>query len=368
MRFGAMAAAWLVAGVAVAQAPMQKPERGDLTAPDYRQPANWICRPGVDDGTCSTNLDAMAIDAAGTRTPAPYRPAAAPPIDCFYIYPTTSNDPTIYSDLSPGAEEKRATHAQAARLSEQCRLFVPVYHSFTLTALHWALAGHAADVVDFDPPYRDVLAAWRDYLARDNKGRGVVIVAHSQGSILAKRLIAEEVDGKPAQKLLVAAYLAGNLDLTAKSFKAIKPCAAPDQSGCVVAWSSYVDKDPDAMTGARFYGNGKPGDPALCVNPAAVAGGRGMLKTYLSKPAIAPAADPPCVETIGQISAECVTDAVGSVLRVRTEPGRYQPLLDAALKASGAIPSWGLHTLDINLVQGNMIDLIAQQSAAWRVR
>ncbi len=31
---------------------------------------------------------------------------------------------------------------------------------------------------------RDVKAAWNDYLARDNKGRGVVLIGHSQGSLI----------------------------------------------------------------------------------------------------------------------------------------------------------------------------------------
>ena len=43
-------------------------------------------------------------------------------------------------------------------------------------------------------------------------------------------------------------------------------------------------------------------------------------------------------------------------------------MIDAALDAVGSIPSWGLHTLDINLAQGDMIELIARQSAAWAKR
>src|SRR5205807_1830581 len=107
-------------------------------------PGNWICRPGVDDGTCSANLDAMAIDAAGQRALAPYQPAKDPPIDCFYVYPTASTDPTLYSDLVPDTEEKRSVHGQAARLGAQCRVFVPAYHQLTITALRYSMAQSAA--------------------------------------------------------------------------------------------------------------------------------------------------------------------------------------------------------------------------------
>jgi hypothetical protein len=354
-----------IATAGPAQAPA-KPAQGDVTPADYAKPESWICRPGVDDGTCSTNLDAIAVDAQGTRTPAPFAKAADPKVDCFYVYPTTSLDPTMYSDLIPDAAEKRAVHGQAARLAEKCRLFAPVYHSFTMAALRWAVGSGVGDAaIDFDIPYRDLVAAWRAYLANDNKGRGVVIVGHSQGAILLKRLIAEEVDGKPAQKRLVAAYLAGNTDLSAKSFRHIPPCAAADQTGCVVAWSTYGD----AYEGPRFFGGTGKGEPPLCVNPAAIAGGRGMAKAYLSKPSFAPAGDPPYVETIGQLSAECVADGKGAVLRVRVDPeGKYAALLNAAFAGLTLPAAWGLHTLDISLVQGNMVDLIGSQSAAWAKR
>jgi hypothetical protein len=354
-------AALLAPACAQERASDAMPVRGDLTPGDYAKPENWICRPGVDDGTCSANLDAMAVDAKGERTPAPFVAATDPAIDCFYIYPTASDDPTLYSDLKADASEKRPVHGQAARLRAACRLFAPVYHSFTMAALRWSTGHDDGGPIDFDPPYRDVVAAWRAYLKNDNKGRGVVLVGHSQGAILLKRLIAEEIDGKPAQKLLVGAYLAGNLDLSARSFKAIPPCTANGQTGCVVAWSSY---NAD-YAGDRVFGGTKPGEPPLCVNPAALAGGRGMLKSYLAKPAIAPAGDPPYVETIGQISAECVADAKGAALRIRVEPdGKYADMIGAGFRRlTGA---WGMHTLDISLVQGNVVELIAAQGAAWK--
>jgi hypothetical protein len=358
-----LAAAMLAATPLSAQPPAATiPPTGDLTPPDYADPATWLCRPGVDDGSCSTNLDAIAIDAGGARTSAPYKPDPNPPIDCFYIYPTVSQDPTLFSDMQAGPEERRTVHSQAARLGSVCRLFAPIYHQFTMTALHWSLAHPGGDGPGFDEPYKDVVAAWRSYLARDNHGRGVVLVGHSQGAILLKRLIAEEIDGKPAQKHLVAAYLAGNLNLTTKSFHAIPPCASPGQTGCVVAWSSYLDGRTD---GHRF-GLATPPASALCVDPAAPGGDRGLLKTFLPKPSFAAASDPPYIEAIGQLSAECLTDAAGTVLRIHIEPGPNADLLALALNRAGPAPGWGLHPLDISLVQGNMLEMIASQSAAWR--
>ena len=343
--------------------PATQPETGDTSPVDYSKPASWACRPGVDDGTCSANLDAVKIDTANGRTPAPHVIAKDAPIDCFYVYPTASLDPTMFSDLTLDEKEKQSIHGQAARLTARCRLFVPIYHQFTMAALRWTMA-HPGGNTDFNIPYRDVLAAWKSYLAHDNKGRGVVLVGHSQGAIILKRLIVEEIDGKPAQKLLVAAYLAGNPDLNAQSFHAVKPCAAADQTGCVVAWSSYLDN----YVGPRFFGGTPSGVAPLCVNPAAIAGGKGALETYLSKPSFAPETDPPYVELAGQMTAECVADPAGAVLRIHIEPGPAAGLLGVVLQKYSPMPAWGEHPLDISLVQGNVIDLIGSQTAAWLAR
>ena len=132
---GLFAATPLAAQVQMPAPPATEPEHGDTPPVDYSQATNWICRPGVDDGTCSANLDATKIDTAGARRLAPHVVAKDPPIDCFYVYPTTSRDTTLYSDLVPDAEERRSVHGQAARLGAKCRLFVPVYHQLTMAAL-----------------------------------------------------------------------------------------------------------------------------------------------------------------------------------------------------------------------------------------
>lgn len=356
---------WVAAMMALALAGIgcaQGPKPVD-TPPDYASPASWLCRPGVDDGTCSAGLDALAFDAAGKSRPRPYQQPKGRPIDCFFVYPTVSDDPGPFSDMNADESEKRAVHAEAARLGERCRLYVPIYRQLTRAGLGEELAGgKGAKGLDLDRPYRDILAAWQSYLARDNHGRGVVLVGHSQGAMILKRLIAEEIDGKPAQKLLVAAYLAGNTDLTTASFRAVPPCASAAQTGCVIAWSTY----PEDHQGPRFFGNGTAGQSALCVNPAAPGGGRGMLKSFFAKPSAAPAGDPPYVEALGQLSGQCVTDADGNaILSVRIEPdGAFAELLQTLFARSAGSP-WGLHPLDIALVQGNMLDLIGSEADAW---
>jgi len=63
-----------------------------------------------------------------------------------------------------------------------------------------------------------------------------------------------------------------------------------------------------------------------------------------------------------------VADAQGAVLRVRIEPSPASGLLDTLMKQYSQRPGWGEHGLDINLVQGNMLDLMGSQTTAWLAR
>ncbi|MEH3106082.1 MAG: DUF3089 domain-containing protein [Sphingomonas fennica] len=337
---------------------------------DYGRAANWLCRP--DKGAanaCSLYLDAVSIDAEGNRTDAPYRTAVNPAIDCFYVYPTVSEDRAVFSDMLPDARERSMVQAQFARFGAVCRQFAPVYRQFTMSALREATAtgGHLPDATR---NYDDVRAAWRWYLANENKGRGVVLIGHSQGAMVLKSLIANEIDGKPEQRLIVSALLAGNPDLTVAkgsdrggSFRSVPLCRAEGQVGCVVAWSSFAD----GWAGPRLFGGNAsgPGREGACVNPAAIAGGWGRLRAYYRRPQTAPRSDPPFVESVGQMSAECRTDAAGAVLRVRVNEGPMAGIAAGWLGARPLPAAWGYHALDIALVQGNLIELIRQQAARW---
>jgi hypothetical protein len=334
---------------------------------DYAQPAFWLCRPGRQDA-CSTTLDAVAVNAQGERTPKLVRAASDPEIDCFYVYPTVSTEPSTYADMTAGPAEIAVANSQAARFSATCRVFAPIYRQVTLAGLRTSIQGEGTP--SLDGPYADVRDAWRAYLAHDNHGRGVVLIGHSQGAILLTRLIGEDIDGKPAQKLLVAAYLAGDLGFSVPAgkdvggtFKAIPLCRSGGQFGCALVWSTYQAGDASSP---RFFGvNPGAGQVAACTDPAGLAGGRTPLDGFIHRPAFAPADDPPWVEMAGQLTGACVADAQGVVLRVQAVPGPLAPLVQHLLDVSQLRGGWGLHILDINLVQGNLLDLAESQGKAW---
>jgi hypothetical protein len=69
------------------------------------------------------------------------------------------------------------------------------------------------------------------------------------------------------------------------------------------------------------------------------------------------------VELIGQLSAQCVADDQGDVLRITVNPSPFAARLNGALQIHR--PGWGLHVLDIALTQGNILDDLAAESTAW---
>ncbi len=369
MRTLIMALCSLVASMSLGAPAVRASDRPALpaAAPDYADPADWACRPGTE-ADCTAGLDAIVVSADGQRRAQRFVALDAPAIDCFYVYPTVSDEPTDYSDLAHSAEVMKTVRAQAGRLASRCRLFAPIYRQATLAHLRTRLA--AGEIPNWDLPYRDIVAAWNYYLAHDNHGRGVVLIGHSQGTILLQRLIHDQIDGRPAQALMVSAFLAGDPALILPAgaarggtFANIPVCSAAAQTGCAYVWSSYLAED---AVDKRVFGHSPGGSlVAACVSPAAPGGGTGELKSYFRKPGMAPAGDPDWIEVVGQLSAACRSDGQGDVMRVSVAPGRYADLLHPMLEhvVSGG---WGLHSLDVALVEGNILDLIGIEASAWK--
>ena len=268
-------------GVASAQAP-----DATILRPDYSDDRLWLCRPGLQDNRCEVNLDATVIEADGTTFVEPYRPAANPGIDCFFVYPTVSNDETWQSDFSPDEAEWDDIKLQFARFGQVCRQFAPLYRQGTLRRLR-AAAGGPQPVGDQPPAdfggYSDVRAAWDWYMANENHGRGVVLIGHSQGGAMIARLIADVVDGRPAQARLISALILGAPVMVPPgadvggSFAHVPLCRDPAQTGCVVTYATFRDSLPPPPE-SRF-GRARDGLRVACVNPASLAGGPGRPRS-----------------------------------------------------------------------------------------
>ena len=58
-----------------------------------------------------------------------------PKIDCFYVYPTVSDQKGPNANLHIDPEERSIALYQAARYSQYCRVFAPMYRQITVPAL-----------------------------------------------------------------------------------------------------------------------------------------------------------------------------------------------------------------------------------------
>ena len=217
-------------------------------------------------------------------------------------------------------------------------------------------------------------AAWRDYLAHDNKGRGVVLIGHSQGAQMLKRLIANEIDGNDeARKLLVSAILLGGSVAVARGsdrggdFQNVPACRTRTQTGCVVAYSSFARTPPPD---ASFESVGAPSEQVLCVNPAAPQGGKAPITPavpWFSTQGVipeAPSAPPTGTDWIslpGLYTARCVARGTRAWLLVEPvgTPGDPRPVVPASSDPRG------LHAADVSIALETLVDLVRRQGRAW---
>jgi hypothetical protein len=338
-------------------------------------PTKWLCLPGASPDPCTPGLSTTRFSPAGQNLGTEHPKAdRKPKVDCFYVYPTVSDQPTPVANLDIDPVERSIALYQAARYSQHCRVFAPVYRQFTLSAI----SSGKVDATATSVGYKDVRQAWRTYLRKYNKGRGVVLIGHSQGSFVLRQLIAQEIDPKKsARNLLVGAYLLGG-NVTVKQgqdkggdFKHLRACHSAKEAGCIVAFSTF---DEPAPADSIFGRTSVPGQQVMCTNPAALGGGSATLDTIFPTQPFAPGsiflgiqllgaplptAPTTWIEVKDGYRAECSDAGGANVLEIT-------PLNGAPDFKPSPTPQWGLHLVDANIALGDLVDLVRTQAAAWR--
>ena len=358
-------------------------------APDYSKDSSWLCLPGRND-VCSTPLPTTALSPNGYGSNGLSSVAKDPPLDCFYVYPTVSNDPGLNSDMAAGREEKLATQSQFARFASVCRTFAPIYRQMTLASIAaYAIGGDVSDAGRL--AYGDVLAAWRNYLRSRNGGRPFVLVGHSQGSLMIQQLIAREIETNPAlaarMKLaIIPGYnvLVPQGKLVGGTFRRTPLCSRPGETGCVIAWSSFRERNPPPP-GAIFGYADRPNMTVGCVNPA-LPGAKGWVKLdsyWFSRSTLPVPGGPiswstdgapptPYLRTEGLASGRCVNAGPRGYLEIRTNADPNDQRTDrigGEVAVLGMfLPGWGMHLADIALVEGDLIRDVEAAGAIPRSR
>jgi Protein of unknown function (DUF3089) len=314
----------------------------------YADPAMWLARPGMAD-----------------KSPAAWRPAGFTEsalqmhAAVFFVHPTTYlkkahwNAPLDDADANRFA--KAMVRGEASAFNRTATIWAPRYRQATFGAFvsDKPEAHQALDIA-----YADIAEAFDAFVAAVPQDEPILLVGHSQGSLLLKRLLLERIKGTALQRRIAAAYLIGwpvdpSRDPEALGLPA---CAAPDQPGCMVSWLSFADEADTAMMRhayARFARDPSPQTRFLCSNP--LTGGIGSaapasanLGTLVPDAKLEGGALRP-----GITGARCAED--GS-LRIGSDP-QIGPMV---------LPGGNYHVYDMVLFWANLREDSARRVAAWK--
>lgn len=253
----------------------QEPPEG--SGPDYSKADSWLARPDIAD-----NPSRWLPDGAATI------PVEMPRTATFFIHPTTYLERDRWNaSIDAGGETARRAklfvRSQASAFNSNSDVWAPKYRQ----AAYGAFLLKSEDARKaLDLAYRDVLAAFDQFLVAQPTDKPVILAGHSQGSLHLLRLLADRKD--QLKDRLVAAYVVGwpvsvTADLPATGLPA---CTAPTQAGCVLSWQSFrepanADMIMDAWEGtAGLNGQPRKRRDMLCVNP--VSGSRDSAATPIA--------------------------------------------------------------------------------------
>ncbi len=383
--------AWLVAAVGAAALMVLGLAAASATA---ETETTWLGRPGLASNPCLNSEETTVRLDGGATFVEHAKPAKEPPIDCFYVYPTVSGQfaPNSTEEIQP--EEEAIAESQASRFSQVCKVYAPMYPQITLPSLNkFALPGDPVKA------YEGVANAFIEYLKKYNDGRGFELIGHSQGSGVLESLINLVIETNPTlRKQLVGAIILGGNVIVPEgkklggTFKTIPACSAAGQTGCVVAYSSFLEEPPEKALFGRpggVLGGGGSGvehPQVLCVNPTVLAQGpfagpslsyyptfkefgNKFPEPYFLGPVVqVPKATTPWVATPTQYSAKCEARNGASWLQLTpTDPHdtRTETVLVNTIPLVEGQQVWGQHLVDVNAQLGNLVADVGVQGGAY---
>ena len=236
----------------------------------YGQPALWIARPDI------ANNPSLWLP-TGVRRGSNMPPRAS----VFFVHPTSFTERSGWNAPLDHGESRRLAdlfvRSQASAFNTVGQVWAPRYRQATFGAF---LTNNEDARQALELAYRDVAAAWEEFLRQAPADRPIILAAHSQGSMHLLRLLQERIGNGPAATRVVAVYLVGwpvslTADLPALPFPA---CQSAEQARCVLSWMSYAEPADssqildvwDETSGPR---GPRRGSDLLCTNP--LTGARG---------------------------------------------------------------------------------------------
>lgn len=324
----------------------------------------WVCKPGAASNRC-LELDQTVTYIYSDTSQAVFEhvPSVDPDFDCFYVYPTVDmrEEPGNSEDLIIDELMLEAIHNQAARFTEVCEMYVPLYHQMTIGTYQ---SGDYRSTEFFAIAFEDVEEAFSQYL-RESGDRPFVLLGHSQGAQMLHELLLQRFEDEPKlQKRLISALLIGPLELLidsegvifAGNSNNIPFCTHVTQTGCIIAY------DTIAAGGLED----RSGEPRPCVNPTFLGGEPGVLENTIWEAnngmPFPETVETPWVAYPGLHTAHCEADgwlAIDTLTEERKPPLSPQVL---QLVLPDNLLGDTLHDTDFNWVIGDLIRVVSTQA------
>ncbi|HEV7781084.1 MAG TPA: DUF3089 domain-containing protein [Chitinophagaceae bacterium] len=198
--------------------------------PDYSDLNYWAAHPGKWDPSDSIPAPLM------------HEPVDSM-VDVFFLHPTTytskrrmkGSNAAIDDDYTNAKTDYSTILYQASVFNGQCRVFAPRYRQAHITSFFSKNKERVETT--FELAYQDLKIAFEYYMHNWNGGRPLIIAAHSQGSMLAERLLKEYFDDGSSRlkNKLVVAYILG-WGIPKDYFNSLPVCTDSLQTGCICGW------------------------------------------------------------------------------------------------------------------------------------
>ena len=241
---------WFITGCKISYKTYDFEKSPEIEKPDYSNNDSWAVLPD----NFPDEISQFKID--GEKKEA----------DVFFIYPTlidARNQREWNSDIwNKEIREdviNRPIKYQASAWIDAGNLYVPFYRQAHIRVFNEKFKVEGKKALDL--AYSDIKEAFTYYLKNFNNNKPFIIASHSQGTVHAKRIISEFIDGKELQKKLIAAYLVG-IKVTEDEFDNIKPMNSPDEIGGFVSWNTFkFNKYPKEDNYERWFKGGVTSNP-----------------------------------------------------------------------------------------------------------
>ncbi|MEH6590701.1 MAG: DUF3089 domain-containing protein [Halioglobus sp.] len=331
----------------------------EVTPNPYAAAELWMCKPGAASNRC-LELDQTITYIYSDTSQAVFEHTLAvdPDFDCFYVYPTVdlNEEPGNTEDLADDEPALAALYNQAARFTELCNMYAPLYHQMTNGTYD---LGDYRSTEYYEIAFNDVNDAFGQYL-RESGSRPFVLLGHSQGSHMLLELLEKRFEDDPKlRQRLISALIIGPLGrlirpegaILPDSFDNIPLCTHATQTGCTITYDTI---DAGGL-------EERVADSRTCVNPTLLGGNPGVLENTIWK--TDGTLQFPGIETLwagypALHTASCEPDGFLAIDTLDDE--RMTPASPQFLQA--VIAGDTLHITDVNWAIGDLLRIVSTQA------